>query len=89
MTNRDYALEIFDRVILLQSQIEALKKWVLMRPNAPNPEHLDRQLFDLESQIRINRRHDEQSREFGEAIQCQTDAANMLQTLHDHILCRS
>jgi hypothetical protein len=42
MNDSDKVLEIYERVLLLDSQIEAIKDWILSQPGAPTPEWLER-----------------------------------------------
>jgi hypothetical protein len=87
MDDRDKALEIAERVLLLQSQIEALKDWILAQPGAPTQEKLDSQLFAIESDIRNGQKQRGQSDELRRAIQDQEQPAEMLRLLYQHLLC--
>jgi hypothetical protein len=80
------AEQIAERVLLLQSQIEAIKDWILSQPNAPTPKKLDSQLFDLESGIRNGQRFRGQSAALHPAIQGQEQPAEMLRLLYQHLL---
>lgn len=80
------ALQVAEHILLLQSQIEAIKDWILNQPNAPTRKNLDRQLFDLESGIRNSQKHREQFAEFQHAIQDADDAQDILQLLHNFVV---
>ena len=80
-------LQVAEHMLLLQSQIEALKEAILSQRNTPSPEQLDRQLFALESRIRNGQKFREKSDGFRLLIQPQDDPARLIQLLHDHVLC--
>jgi hypothetical protein len=86
MNDSDKVLEIYERVLLLDSQIEAIKDWILSQPGAPTPEWLDSKLFDLESGIRNGQKHRGRFDEFQRLVQAQDDPAKLVQLLRDHIL---
>ena len=88
MNNNDKVLEIAERVLLLESQISALKEFILSQPNAPSLERLDRKLFDLQSQIANRPTVRELSDEFRLAVQAQDSDLILLQSLHDFVLRR-
>ncbi len=82
------ASQVAENILLLQSQVDALKAWILKQPHALRPEQLEREMFDKESQIRNGPRFRELSDEFQRTIQSQEDAATLLQSLHDFSLRR-
>jgi uncharacterized membrane protein YccC len=88
MNDSEKVLEVAERVMLLQSQIDTLKLWILNRPNAPSLQQLDHELFDLESRIRTAPKFRKQSDEFRRAIQSQEHAVTLLQSLHNFVLYR-
>lgn len=86
--NEDQTLEIAERVLLLESQIEALKDAILRLPNAPTPERLDQKLFEFESRSTNQQKRREKSDEFQRLIRGQDDPATLIRLLHDHVLYR-
>jgi hypothetical protein len=86
MNDSDKALEVFERVLLLQSQVDAIKEYILTQPGAPTQRRLDLQLFEIESRIRTGQKHRQQSDEFRRVIQLQGDAATLLQSLHNYLM---
>jgi hypothetical protein len=80
------AEQVAERVLLLQSQIEAIKDWILSQPNAPTQKKLDSQLFDLESDIRNGQKFCARAAALHRAIQDQEQPAEMLRLLYQHLL---
>lgn len=85
-TNTDKAQEIAERVLLLDSQIDGLKEWILNRHDAPNREQLDRELFALDSKARLDPTFRERYDGLKAAIQLQDDPATLLHLLYQHLL---
>lgn len=86
MNNSEKVLEVAERVLLLDSQIEAIKEWILSQQIAPSRERLDRELFDAESRIRNGQQFRERSDELRILMQSQDDPAELIQLLHDRVL---
>lgn len=82
MTDKDMAEVVIEHIMLLQSQVEAAKEYILSQPGALSREKLDRKLFDLESGIRNDQRFRDQSAEWKRVIQEKDDAQDILQSLH-------
>ena len=76
------ALQIAEHILLLQSQLEAAKDWVLEQHGAPTLKTLDKQLFEFESVRRNSQQFHETSAEFQRVIQSQGEAGDILQTLY-------
>jgi len=86
MEPTDMALQVAEHIMLLQSQIEGIKDWILNQPGAPTVKILHKQLFELESAIRNNQKFREQYDEFRSAIQAKDDAQDILQSLHNLVV---
>ena len=82
MEPKEMALQIAEHILLLQSQLDALKDWILDQPGAPTREKLDSQLFQRESDLRNSQTHRDKSAEFQRVIQSQDGAEDILQSLH-------
>ena len=82
---KEMALQITEDIRLLQSQIEALKDWILEQHGAPTLKTLDKQLFALESVRRNSQQFREKSAEFQDAIRNQDDVEDILQSLHSFL----
>jgi SMC interacting uncharacterized protein involved in chromosome segregation len=89
MNDSDKAIEVFERVRLLQAQVDALKDYILNQPGAPTLAQLDRVLFDRQSSILQDEANRLLSAEFERAVQAQEHAQDMLQTLRDYLLNRT
>jgi uncharacterized membrane-anchored protein YjiN (DUF445 family) len=82
MEPTEMAWQVAEHILLLQSQIDALKEELLDQSNAPTQKQLDLKLFALESTIRNDRKFRDQSDEWKRAIQAKDDAQDILQSLH-------
>lgn len=85
-TNTDKALEIAERILLLDSQIEGLKEWILSQPGAPTRKQLDRDLFPLDSEARLDPTFRERYGELKSAMEGQDDSVTLLHLLYQHLL---
>jgi len=88
MNDNRKTIEIAERVLLFQSQIDALKELILSQSNALSLEQLDRKMFALQSQIQMGQKYRERLDEFRRAIQSQENAVALLHSLHDYALHR-
>lgn len=82
MTDKDMAEVVVEQIMLLQSQVEAAKEYILSQPGALKRENLDRKLFDLESDIRNDQIFRDQSAEWKRVIQEKDGAQDILRSLH-------
>jgi len=82
------AMPVAEHILLLESQIEALKKAILSQPNAPTLERLDRELFNLQSQIQKGQRYRERFDEFRLVFESQTDSTALIRALYAEVLGR-
>jgi len=82
---KELALQIVEHVMLLQSQLDAAKDWILEQHGAPTRAKLDSQLFQRDSNLRNHQKFRDKSVELLTAIQGQDDAQSMLQFLHSFL----
>ena len=83
---QNMASAVAEHILLLQSQLDASKEYILSQPGALSPERLDSKLFDLESDIRNDQKFREQFAEWKHAIQAKDDAQDILQSLHNLVV---
>ena len=89
MDEKEMVMEIADRLMLLESEVDALKTVIEGRPNASSRPQLDRKLFDLTSQIQNSQKYQQRAAEVRRVIETRTDPATLIQALHDEVLRRA